>query len=133
GEVDIADRVVVSLGEFRRPFPRELSKDPLPLPLGDLVLAGPEPSGERHHHLVLAGPTFRLAPRAAHAGLARRAPAEGDALGFTLFAALRSGEWSGFLLVLLDVDGCGAVAARKEEEDEKARCPDELHVGDSHG
>src|SRR5207237_8929897 len=42
GKVDVAHGVVVPLGQLRRQLARQLSNDPLPLALCDLVLPGPE-------------------------------------------------------------------------------------------
>ena len=92
GEVDVADRVVVALGQLRRQRARQLADDALPVALRDLVLPGPEALGERHLDLVLARPPLRLVGRAAHRERARRAPAEPDAGDGPLLAGLRAVE-----------------------------------------
>ena len=79
GEVDVAHREVVPLGQLRRQLARQLSDDPLPLPLRRLVLAHPEAFGQRHLDLILARAPLGFAGRAAHREPARRAPAELDA------------------------------------------------------
>src|SRR5262245_36741819 len=94
GKVDVAHGVVVPLGQLAR----QLHHDPLPLPLRDLVLAGPETLRQPHLDLIFTRAAFRFVRRAAHRELARRTPAQLDPRHCALFAGPGAGEcWRGRL------------------------------------
>ena len=79
GKVDIADGVVISIGQLQRQLARQLSNDPSPLPLRRLEFGHPKALGQGHFDLNFARAPFGFAGWATHSEFAWRAPAKFDA------------------------------------------------------
>src|SRR6516164_1639015 len=79
GKVDIADGVVISIGQLQRQLARQLSNDPSPLPLRRLEFGHPKALGQGHFDLNFARAPFGFAGCATHSEFAWRAPAKFDA------------------------------------------------------
>jgi hypothetical protein len=78
GEVNIAYREVISLGQLGRQIAGQISHDVSPLALCRLILADPKAPRQPHFDLIFSRPALGLTTRAAHQELARLAPAKSD-------------------------------------------------------
>src|SRR5262249_51900361 len=95
GEVDIADRQVISRRQLSSELARQRTGDRLPLSLRGFVLGDPEPLGQRDIGLVFVRTPFRFAERAPHDEFARWAPLQSDAQYFPFFPGSRTFERGG--------------------------------------